>query len=392
MYRQNRLLLNINSQELKLAIEKSYLSERTIIESDKKDIEKLFPITFFYKTADDLVEFAHKSIMEFFVAEKLYQQIDCVDSFSSYVEQYILSPVMITNEVLNFLTYFTNRDKNGRKLSIFNNILSEFRNVIYEKKYYITANINYPFETSKVIFKIYWYFIREIIKCDFTDVSALINEEKIKLYITGALSICDSGAISFLDNSAIGCNFSNLKLKEYKFQYCDLSFSNFNRTEFINCEFRFSNLNSTIFRDFYSKERIEFNSCSMHNVQFINPKNNTKQECLFAFYKCDFDNILFKNIDLCKINFQSVEPMNNIKLQNVILTYSQFKLFSKYTTLLKNVTIKLYKSDFSKDNLKKAKEINDVFARRKFLCSLFESKYFHEKSSHEIHFNADAIH
>ena len=46
------------------------------------------------------------------------------------------------------------------------------------KTNYITNNINYTFEISKIIFKIYWYFIREIIKCEPNSVSDLINEEK----------------------------------------------------------------------------------------------------------------------------------------------------------------------------------------------------------------------
>ncbi len=394
MYRQNRLLLNINSEELKSAIEKSYLQNHTINESDKKDIEKLFPITFFYKTSDDVVEFAHKSIMEFFVAEKLYQQIDKVESFSDYIKQCILNPAIITNEVLDFLTYFINNRKESQsKLFVFENILSEFKNDVYMKTNYETNNINYTFEISKIIFKIYWYFIREIIKCEANSISALINEEKIKLYIVGVLSIHDSGTIPFLDNSVNKYNFSDLELKGFKFEYCDLSHMNFTNATFTNCEFKFANLISTIFTDIIVKEQIEFNSCCIQNVHFLETKKTknkvNKQDVSFIFSKCDFNNTSFENINMCKINFHSITSMNNVKLVNVKVNYTQFLLFNKNEATFKNTTIVLQNGDFSTSELKRFKQIDDASKRKKIAIEVFKEKHLHENISPEICFDTN---
>lgn len=224
MYKENKLLLNIDSDNLHLALNRAHSSDYKFKNADKKDIESLFPITFFYKESNDVVEFAHKSIMEFFAAQKIYQVINSgqYNDLSSIITEYFLNPI-ITNEVFSFVIYFMKTRSLKSDNVIFDNLLLNFKNIITKKIDFSNSNITYHYETSKIVFKIFWLFIRFFIKnerktIEYKDIDGIINQDIVRNYILGVLSIQSSNSIPFLDNSVINLNFSYLTFKKYSFR------------------------------------------------------------------------------------------------------------------------------------------------------------------------------
>lgn len=367
MYDKNVLLLKINSEELQDAMNKAFLIEYSLKEDDKKEIEKLFPITFFYKEALDVVEFAHKSIMEFFVAEKLYQSINEYNDITTYIEKFMLEPI-ITNEVLDYYSYFIKRDGNII-VQKYSNIVEELKRIIYEKRSYSSKNVTFPYEMCKVVFKIYWYFIREIVCCDVAEINAFLNEDIMRRYILGILSIKDSGAIAFLDNSVIRWNFKSLVFKKYTFSYCNLKFVDFSRATFEQCSFMYSNLDRASFNALRLKSYIQFLNCSMNGIKIRNlqldlqdkprEKKIDKQTYVLELKGVSLDDAEFADLDLRKVNFTSIVSMKDAKIKNVKMNLKQLVYFEKFQVNYENITIFILAEDFSVNELREVRKIED---------------------------------
>ncbi len=373
MYRRNKLLLKINSDELNYAINNVEYSHYKIQESDKREIENLFPITFFYKDSIDVVEFAHKSIMEFFTAEKLYQKITMSNGkLIDFICEYIVNPVVITNEVLGFLKFFllTRYDEDSLYIK-YSGILTEFKEMIYSKFYFENKNVKYTFETRKIVLKFNWYHIREILNFAHEDINLIINDNVVKNYIIGSLSIIDSQSVPFLDNSVIQYNFTGLCFNEYNIKYCDLSYCQFQDAQFQNCSFSHSNLSYINFSNISIKGNLNIYSCEfensiINNIYFIKKSHNETLELQnqVTFKGCSFDNAVFENLDLTMMKITSILSMKNTIFKNVTISFEQLLTIGIFQVILIDVTVYLDESVFNKKEriaIKNAKNNNDIW-------------------------------
>lgn len=357
MYTLNRLLLRVDSDEIQQALNHAYELDHYLTENDKKDIELLFPITFFYKRTVDVVEFAHKSIMEFFVAEKLYQSLDsCAGSLRAFINKCILNPVVITNEVLSFFTYLID-SRTDNKIARFSNVIAEFEDDIRTKQVYACEGVTYPYETYKVVFKIYWYFIRRIIKCDPETVTCLLANSIVKSYIENVCSLKDAGNIPFLDNSVVHLDFSKVTLSGYEFEYSHLGHALFTNSELVNCKMSFSDLSYADFSNAVFEGHVTFLSCNMDHASFNGDQQQAakslscKVEALITFTGCSFIGATFAHVDLCDIKISSIVSMNNAVFIDVYMTLSQFLAISKSPVTMDQVVIVLQRNDYTPKEL-----------------------------------------
>lgn len=367
MYDSNTLLLKLNSGSVEKAINRAYSINYSINRQDKTQIEKLFPITFFYKESIDVVEFAHKSIMEFFAAEKLYQEILSSDgNFDEYLKNNLLEPV-ISTEVLNFLHYFFSSRDNSTILQKYADILDQLLQSIYRKSHYPSNGVTYSFESSKVVFKLYWYFIQTVFKIPSCNIDRFLCEDVVRRYILGNLSISDSGSIPILDNQNLNYDFSSLSFGGYHFVYCNLEYANFNNTSFQACNFSYSNLNNVKLEGSAFKSFTKFLSCSMDNAIISNlrlssarsSRNDTQGESdkiTLEFEAVSFSSASFSNLDLRKVNLVSIHSMINTQFSNVKMYLHQLTQICIFDVVLKDVEVYILESDLTKDELSQYRE------------------------------------
>lgn len=376
MYDNKKLLLDINSNELRDALNKAFAIDYSLNEEDKKEIERLFPITFFYKEAFDVVEFAHKSIMEFFVAEKMYQALNDYDDVNEYIETFMLEPI-ISNEILDFYSYFIKRygDNIAQKYS---DIIKKLKKVISDKNIHSNKDVTFSFEMHKVIFKIYWYFIKNIICCNNEDINDFINEDIIRRYILGILSINDSGAIAFLDNSVIKWNFKDLVFKNYNFSYCNLQYAEFAYSSFEQCIFMYSNLSNANLYGIKLNSYLLFVNCNMNGIELKNlqldlqnerkNKGEDTQHNVLELRGVSLDNAQFSDMDLRIINFVAITSMYEAKLKNIKLNLKQLLYFAEFKILYQDIKIFISLEDFTtsenREIRKLEKSIKDEKQRR----------------------------
>lgn len=383
MYRENKLLLRISSDELSSALESAYKIDGHIKNKDKEDIEQLFPITFFYKNSVDVVEFAHKSIMEFFVAEKMYQALsNGVGTFRNFINTYIINPIIITNEVLAFLSYFVeSRSDNTREIRKTYSILDEMKRDILDKSFYQTKNVAYDFETPKVIFKVYWYFARQILKCPLNELNNLIKDIEIQKYIVGALSIQDSGAIPILDNKTIVLNFSQLDIIDFQFAYIDLSNSLFNGAKFSNCTFSYANMAYSSLQNLKIDVQTKFLNCNFDNVSFSVSKflrtDVTNADVIFS--KCSFDGTIVSNTDCRHIRFEYMGSMHNTAFIDSTFNLSQILELLRNPIQLHNTTVIIAEQDITNKEIMEIKKEEKENRRQKIL-EIAASKFQHRIS------------
>ncbi|MBR6254538.1 MAG: pentapeptide repeat-containing protein [Clostridiales bacterium] len=375
MYTTSSLLLKLKSDELKDAINKATEKTYSLKEKDKQDIEMLFPITFFYKDSVDVVEFAHKSIMEFFTAEKLYQQVFECDDFDSFINKCIVNPIIISVEVLWFFVYFSDKDKCSRLKETFPDIIQDFKQMIKEKKYFENKNVIFSFETSLIVFKIFWFFIRTIFKEDRVKISGILLDETVKKFIECILSINSSNSIPLLDNSALPYDFSELVFSKYSFSYCQLDNCDFNCSELIDCKFDHAKLRKASFVSPFAIGELVFDSCDMYDVSIHLRKKPNEGVRYYPFnvkfISCNLYKARFVNMDISEMTFESITSLDEASMTNVTISLSQFMSFLQFTVDYNDVNVLL---TTTADNailtgyLKKSEEMSMEEYLKKEIC------------------------
>ena len=370
MYETNQLLLKTHSNELMEALNTAESTIYDIKEEDKKDIERLFPMTFYYKDSVDVVEFAHKSIMEFFAAEKLYRSIlEYKNRFDSYVSDYIVNPIIITYEVLNFFSYFASKKENSGKLNeIFPDFVMIFKKMVYEKQAFSNINITYPFETTIVVFKYYWYFLRNILNENVARINLVIDDEIIKRFIVCTLSMIDSNSIPFLDNAVIPYDFSGLCFNEYHFAHCHLDYCSFDNSEMNNCLFYYSDLMGTSMQNLMITDEITFSSCNLTGIiisnwkQLIKEKTNEKKthkKAKAIFTGCVLNDATIQDMNLTEMTIRSIVEMSGAIIQQTQMKLEQFIYFLRFSVSFMKIEIILTTEDLvniSSSDLEKARK------------------------------------
>ncbi len=341
MYENKTLLLKIHSKELQDAIANATREDYCLKEEDKKEIESLFPITFFYKDSLDVVEFAHKTIMEFFTAEKIYQEaIKLGGDFDSFIEQYILNPNIITNEVMDFIAYFALKESAKQIKLAFPNLLMDLRTMIQEKKTYKTSNTRYIQETNSIAFKTYWFFLRNILNEDATLISQFINDELVKGYICQAFLREHAKTTPFLDNYVIPFDFSRLRFMNYIAHYCCFEKCIFNYAEFENCVFTYSDFTAVSLNDICAIGELSFSfsDFSYAGISFIQNNNGAILNSV-KFMHCDLTGASIHDSDISNIQFDSTNLMRRTEFKNLVMNYSQFINFIQSSDCFENITL-----------------------------------------------------
>lgn len=390
MYSANQLLLKVHSYELQDALDKALLYDYSWQEENKKDIEKLYPMTFFYKDSVDVVEFAHKSIMEFFMAEKLYQEIEKFrDEFDQYIQEYIVNPIIITKEVLDFFAYFAS--KNGAEKALkeaFPHLAEHFRQMICEKKAFDNTNIAYRFETSIVVLKYYWYFMRNIVHENEEAINRVLDDEIVRKFILGALSVNHSNSVPFLDNAMIAYNFSGLIFYGYVFSYCHLDYCVFDHAVLNECSFVYSDLHHISLQQVEIVGNISVRSCdltdailSLKRTRKEKKKNSQGQEEYVTvslpingqIIGCCLDGCVIKDMNMYRISFASIISMKDAKVINSAVSLSQLLGFLRFSVALENVELVLSAEDHMSEENKAMMEMKPE-GQRNYLKKLIVSR------------------
>ena len=355
MYEENELLLKVNSVELGQAINKAVMSNENI-EVDllyKRQIEKLFPITFFYKEVYDVVEFAHKSIMEFFCAEKIYQEfILNSQSITEFISNNMVKNV-ITTEVMEFFIYFY-ETRNVVVEDYKNSIISEFERIILSGEYFVNVNKRvYGYEISKLVFKIYWIFIKQIFKCDTQEINRILLNEYMKNYLIGILRIRNSNNLQFINNDMYLLDFTGCVFDGYAFDYVDLRLVNFASSTFKRSKIENSDLTGCIFHKIDIKD--------IMNVSYSDLK-----ECIFAeiskkskiyMNHVRVDNTIITNCDIRNWVLTNIIFVGVLKFINVTLTNKQVEALSCEHTDFRDVTITIEPNIINSKDITELKKI-----------------------------------
>lgn len=355
MYEENELLLKVNSIELGQAINNALnCGENVEVDSlHKREIEKLFPITFFYKEVYDVVEFAHKSIMEFFCAEKIYQDFVLSNqNIASFIFKNMVE-IPISVEIMQFFTYFYDtRDKGINTYK--KDIIIEFEKIIQGGDEWNRINKRaYGFEISKLVFKIFWIFIKDILKCKIEDVNQILSNKYMKTYLIGILNIRNSNNLQFINNDVYSWNFRDCVFKGYNFNYVDMRHADFSNTMFIECSFTNSDLQACIFSNVIFKEFADFSYSNLCHSKF---ENIDKVGKIYMKYTRVGDTVI-SNCNIKKWVFYNIIYMDKIKFMNVTLTEEQFIMLQNEHTLFDDITILIKPSIITAEYIYEMKKV-----------------------------------
>lgn len=324
MYKNNgETLLRINSKELERVINNA-LSASEPVEVDalyKLQVENLFPITFFYKETYDVVEFAHKSIMEFFCAEKIYYNfIKSNRNITEFINENMIQ-IPITPEIMQFFYYFCETRKYAEN-DYCEKILEEFKQIIITGDEVGTTNkLAYGYELSKLKFKIFWIFIKEILKCNVEDINKLLFDKYMMEYILGILRIRDSKNLAFINNNTFSWNFEGCYFNNYDFESVDLRYTNFDNAQFCKCKFTNADLQ---YCRFYEVKITNFTELSFSNLCNSNlVKISNSGNVLLNYVKVG--KTVISNCDVRKWVMFNIIYMDSLTFIDVKINSNQFK-------------------------------------------------------------------
>ncbi len=360
MYEENELLLKVNSIELGQAINHA-LSSGENVEVDslhKREIEKLFPITFFYKEVYDVVEFAHKSIMEFFCAEKIFQDFILTNqNIMSFIFKNMVE-IPITAEIMQFFIYFYETRDTGIN-NYKEDIIIEFEKIIQSGEEWnrITKRA-YGFEISKLIFKILWIFIKDILKCRIEDINRILSNKYMKSYLIGILNIRNSNNLQFINNDVYCWNFTGCFFEGYSFDYVDLRYADFSKAVFNKCSFTNSDLSACIFSNVTVKDFVDFSYSNLCHGMFesIDKAGKIYMKCIRV------GDTIISNCDIRNWVFSDIIYLADLSFLNVTMMAEQFKLLLSEYTFFDDVTI-LLKPDII--TTKDISEMRKVYRKNK---------------------------
>ena len=357
MYQKNELLLGVNSHELEDAIVKVVGCEGKIGMDMlyKSQIEKLYPITFFYKEVNDVVEFAHKSIMEFFCAEKLFNEFK---NKNESIDQFILHNMIenaISIEIMQFFIYFFHKEKidTGKYKE---EIIESFEHIINGGEQLTRINQKaYGFEVSKLICKIYWIFIKEIVKSDITDINRILSNDYMNSYLKGVLSIPDSKNIPFINNTNYEWNFNGCKFPQYNFDNTDVHHAKFENVEFIDCSFVGANLSNCRLVGVKVRGLLDF---SYSNLTKAVLQNITSKNGKIKFNYVRIKDTVIRQVDVRNWIFCNNIYEGNLLFDQVKLNANQVENFSKLNVEYQQVEIYLDTSLITGRDLSYLKKIH----------------------------------
>lgn len=342
-------------------------------ENDIKNILKYLMISFYMQTKEYekklnqqeyAIEFLHKSLQEYLVAEKIWRQItrfedDTVEDFKSalFVVWEIFSIRSFSQEIRDYIREYAHWDSNSNKQKIFVKML-HFSTELLMKNFILTTNQSNPVYSGVFTFVMYWEILGIVANGQNTvpevkeQKDIFVNLLKISQVLTPSQWNLRGGELSFQDFSFLNLqksNFSGANLRNIIFKNSLLDDSNFGgaimqhakmfgasltKSKFIQTDLSFADLSFVDLR---------FSDLTSATLKKTNLTQANLSEC--CLNRVDFtDSVLNQiNIDFCDLNSAT---FNQIDLSYSIIRGSDFRLCSFKNSKLKNISFlnsKLYK-------------------------------------------------
>jgi hypothetical protein len=246
------------------------------------------------------IEFLHKSLQEYLVAEKIYDEVlRLIDkdrkgkhSIKDYKEVLkivweLFSSKTISFEIQNYLIEIIKNGNQGQNIELAKRMAS-FLGELFEKdfiyQYNLDSDVNI-IEKSQNVFLGYWIIISNLgnkenyIKENYS----YKFKKNIDLFMREGILYLKKGLIGFQDKNNL--NFSYQKMDEIFWVGNFIHKINFSFTKLNNISFLNTNIWYVDFSESSLKE-IDFSSSTLEHVNF----NNAKLE------KCYFKNVNFRNV------------------------------------------------------------------------------------------------
>jgi uncharacterized protein YjbI with pentapeptide repeats len=275
------------------------------------------------------IEFLHKSLQEYLVAEKIYDEVLRLiskDKKKYFIKDYkgvleivweLFSSKSISFEIQNYLIEIIKNGNQEQNIELAKRMAS-FLGELFEKDFIYQYNLDTDVNIMQKSFDVflgYW-----IVLSNLGSQENFINDNFLKKFNDYIVNL-SNGLIGFHRKSsflAIYKHISNLN-----FMYQKISRSQWNGFYFVNINFN----NADLFR-------VGFSNTYLRNSNFV--KTNLKN-CNFSFsdiYEINFSNSKLKNIDFMraeihKTNFSNCEitecNFTNAKLKKIILNGAVLK-------------------------------------------------------------------
>ena len=357
---------------------------RKLTDSDKRKIGELYALTFYYeKSFSDYsaVEFAHKTIAEYFIADKIVEMLFQINNLNPTEITKVLFDCFCCKPVTPIIFEFIREKIIKKKGSIeYNNLKNNLSKYFIENciigtafipngcDYYKSTNIfnilpSIFKSTLKVLFDLDFNACdidldADQIKsfCIIVDDIAKIEEpsKDYKIHIPFYLNTFDltNGFFSesnfdesefvkavlagtqFINCNMESANFSEANLDAAVFEDCELSYCYFTDGSYFNTKFENCNLNSSIFKQTVLND-VEFSNCYFQETDFT---------------KCVLNNVNFSNSEFADAILDGINISNAIidgttwedytkPIKNMILTKEQYEYLISQKLKLINPSI-----------------------------------------------------
>jgi uncharacterized protein YjbI with pentapeptide repeats len=274
------------------------------------------------------IEFLHKSLQEYLVAEKIYDEVlRLIDkdrkgkhSIKDYKEVLkiiweLFSSKTISFEIQNYLIEIIKNGNQEQNIELAKRMAS-FLSELFEKdfiyQYNLDSDINI-IEKSQNVFLGYWIIISNLGNKEnyIKEVFSYKFIKNLDLFMRGNLVYFNKGVIGFRDSNNL--NFSYQFLNQIYWVGNFIHKINFSFTELINISFLNTNIWHVDFSESLLKE-IDFSSSSLEYVNFDNAK---LEKCYFK--DVNFRNVTFKGTILVDIVVDK-KSRNYFKKNNIKFT------------------------------------------------------------------------
>lgn len=307
MLEHNSLSLSLYDESYLLPIKNAIKNHNLFLSDEIKDrIQELFLLTFYYKSTQEIVEFAHKTIQEYFVAEKIRDDLLFLANESNVqstldVLLKLFGRGFISSEIYSFLICLINKLSLEKKGNLFNILCSQFINLI-DNDYIIDSMHSKCMSSRDCVYQTF-VIIWNILKTLNNGKRIIDSKEQLKFvnllhYALYSFHRSNMDEIPIcLDNE----DFQNMILDGISFQYASLY-----NVNFINASIKNTN----------------WTNASVFNADFTDSKLNGS-EFTAKLHDCKFSNTLFINSKLSGIILSNI----NMKLCDFSVSYLSYAYF-----------------------------------------------------------------
>ena len=346
MYKNKQTFLNKKALDSIPEVKNFYTTLDIRGEEQKKELYRYLFIAFYWQkknnTEDEVLEFLHKSLQEYLIAEKIWDQFQKIAEDSCTSPSHALesiwsfaAPQMIPKEVREILVEIIDNDPKDRT-RLLEKMKAYFPDLL-EKQFMQECLPTEPIKGGVHTF--YLYFL-------------VLNTLHFKVY-----SSMDVEEPAYLNLKTFDWSFSNL------FQTTQLYYSRVYWN--LNCSFIHDYMQFSYGLFFSKIEAVKFKQISFHDIKFH--KTSFNQSILeqvrmtkTSFRFCSFNEAQFHQLDATEIDFRQ----NNCV--NILIKRSQIRP----------------KSIFSDNLFTSAKIIDTTFNQVEIGFTSFKAAIFYEKRKH----------